>query len=93
MSQNSGVIVIFPIYGQWGAIQMLDSGCIICKTYIIINSNLLFTKTEKRAKKSQLSSQTIPLNKGAILPKKCNLLQKTLTSEKLEGLGTKKYIL
>ena len=72
-----------------------DAGfrCIICKTYIIINSNLLFIKTENRAKKSQLSSQTIPLNKGAILPKKCNLLQKTLTSEKLEGLGTKKYIL
>ena len=76
MSQNSGVIVIFPVYGQWEAIQMLDSGCIIFKTYIIINSNLLFTKTENRAKKSQLSSQTIPLNKGAILPKKIQIFCK-----------------
>ena len=40
MSANYGVIVIFPIYGQFGAIQKLDSGRIVCKTYIFINSNL-----------------------------------------------------
>ena len=83
MSQNSGVIVIFPIYGQWGAIQMLDSGCIICKTYIIINSNLLFTKTEKRTKKSQLSSQTVSLNKGSILSKKCRSFAKNVDIRKI----------
>ena len=40
MSVNYGVIVIFPIYGQFGAIQKPDSGRIVCKTYIFINSNL-----------------------------------------------------
>ena len=44
MSTNSGVIVIFPIYGQFGAIQKPDSERIVCKTYIFINSNLLSYK-------------------------------------------------
>ena len=35
------LIVIFPIYGQFGAIRKPDSGRIVCKTYIFINSNLL----------------------------------------------------
>ena len=33
--------VIFPIYGQFGAIRKLDSELMVCKTYIFINSNLL----------------------------------------------------
>ena len=41
---NGDVIVIFPIYGQFGAIRKLDSGCIVCKTYIFINSNFLSYK-------------------------------------------------
>ena len=41
MSKNSDVIVIFPIYGQFGAIQKPDLGVIACKTYIFINSNFL----------------------------------------------------
>ena len=44
MSGNYDVIVIFPIFGQFGAIWKLDSGCIVCKTYIFINSNLLSYK-------------------------------------------------
>ena len=32
--------VIFPIYGQFGAVWKLDSRHIICKTYMFINSNL-----------------------------------------------------
>ena len=35
------VIVIFPIYGQFGATQKPDSRRIVCKTYICINSNYL----------------------------------------------------
>ena len=50
MSANCDLIVIFPIYGQFGAIQKQDSGRIVCKTYIFINSNL--TETENRTKKS-----------------------------------------
>ena len=41
MSENCDVITIFPIYGQFGAICRPDSGCILCKTYIFINSNFL----------------------------------------------------
>ena len=40
MSANSDVIVIFPIFCQFGAIRKPDSGCIVCKTYVFINSNL-----------------------------------------------------
>ena len=41
MSENGDVIVIFPIYGQFGAIPKSDSGRIACKTYIFININVL----------------------------------------------------
>ena len=44
MSTNRDVIVIFPIYGQFGAIRKHDSGRIVCKTYIFIKSNLLSYK-------------------------------------------------
>ena len=37
-------VIIFPIYDQFGAIRKPDSGHIICKTYIFINSNLLSYK-------------------------------------------------
>ena len=38
------VIAILLIYGQFGAIRKPDSGCIVCKTYVFINSNLLSHK-------------------------------------------------
>ena len=41
MSENWDVIVIFPIYGQFGAIRKLDSWRIVCKTYVFIKNNLL----------------------------------------------------
>ena len=40
MSKNCDVIVIFSIYGQFGAIRKLDFGHMVCKTYVFINSNL-----------------------------------------------------
>ena len=40
MSGNSKIIVIFPIYDQVGAIRKPDSRCMVCNTYILINSNL-----------------------------------------------------
>ena len=52
MLANYDVIVIFPIYGQFGAIWKPDSGRIVCKTYIFINSNVLLTNTENRTKKA-----------------------------------------
>ena len=44
MAANYDVIVIFLIYGQLRAIQNLDSGRIVCKTYIFIKSKLLSYK-------------------------------------------------
>ena len=44
MSEYLDVIVIFSIFGQFGAIRKPDSGCTVCKTYIFINSNLLSYK-------------------------------------------------
>ena len=41
MLANCDVIVIFQIFDQFGAILKPDSGCMVCKTYIFINSNLL----------------------------------------------------
>ena len=41
MSANYDVIVVFPIFGQFGAIPKPDSGRIVCKTYFFIKSNLL----------------------------------------------------
>ena len=47
MSANCDVI-IFPIYEQFGAMRKPDSGCIVYKTYIFINSNLLSYKNWKQ---------------------------------------------
>ena len=44
MSENCDVIVIFPIYGQFGAIRKPDSGLMFCKTHIFISSNLISYK-------------------------------------------------
>ena len=44
ISENYDVIVIFPIYGQFGEIWKLDSRHTVCKTYVFINSNLLSYK-------------------------------------------------
>ena len=70
MSKNCDVIATFPIYGRFGAIRKTDSGGIVCKTYIFINSNLLSCKNWKQNLKSFNSSQTIALSKGTILAKK-----------------------
>ena len=44
MSETCDVNIIFPIYGHFGAIRKPDSGRIVCKTYIFINSKLLSYK-------------------------------------------------
>ena len=55
--ESCGVIVIFLIYSQFGAIRKPDTGRINYKTYIFNNSNLYLTKTENITKKfvTQLS--------------------------------------
>ena len=48
MSENCDVIVIFSIYGQFGAIRKQDSGRRVSKTYVFIDSNLLSYKNWKQ---------------------------------------------
>ena len=43
-SESCDIIVIFPIYRQFGAIRKPDPGSINHKTYIFNNSNLLSYK-------------------------------------------------
>ena len=44
MSESCDVIVIFLIFGQFGAVRRPDSGHRVCKSYVFINSNLLSYK-------------------------------------------------
>ena len=41
MLENYNVIAIFSIYSQFGVTRKTDSGDIVCKTHIFINSNFL----------------------------------------------------
>ena len=78
MLTNCDVIVIFPIYGQFGAIRKPDSGRIVCKTYIFIKSNHFFILQKLRIELENLlySFHTIGLSKGSIFPKNANFLHK-----------------
>ena len=44
MSENCDVIVIFLIFGQFGAVRRPNSGHRVCKSYVFSNSNLLSYK-------------------------------------------------
>ena len=44
MLTNCDVIVFFPPYGKFAAIRKLDSGCMACTNYILINNNLFSSK-------------------------------------------------
>ena len=48
MSANCDVNVIFPTYGQFGAVWKPDSGRLAYKTCIFIDSNLLSYKNWKQ---------------------------------------------
>ena len=48
MAENCDAMIIFPIYGHFGAIGKPDFGHIDCKTYILIKSNLLSYKNWKQ---------------------------------------------
>ena len=50
MLEYCDVIVIFQIYGQFGAMRKPDSGRIVCESYnfIFINNNVLHYKNGKQ---------------------------------------------
>ena len=47
MSTDFDAMVIFLISGLFGATRKPDSGRVVCKTYIFVNSNLLCYKNWK----------------------------------------------
>ena len=71
MSINCDVIVKFLIYDQFGEIQKPYSRCIVCKSHIFINSNLLF-----KLNNLQQRSHAIALSKGIIFDKNADFFQK-----------------
>ena len=76
MSTKCHATVIFTIHRQFGAIQKMDPGLIVCKTYTFIKVTFYITKTENRSKKSLTSSHTIAVSKGTIVAKNADFLQK-----------------
>ena len=87
---SSQKIVIFLIYGQFAADRKPDSGRIVCKTYIFINSNVLPYKNWKQNSKIFIIALTLLLwlryyicQKNWFFAKKCRILQN------YGGLGTK----
>ena len=72
--QTKNVIFIFPIYGQIVAIRKPDSGRIVCKTYIFINSNLVPYKSLKYNEKILNTAVTLLLwVKVLVLPKNTDI--------------------
>ena len=85
ISKNCDVIVIFLIYGRFGAFRKPDSGRIVVKLTFSFIVTFYLTKAENKAKKFLTSSHTIALSKGTIFAKNANFLQKEiLTSAKLK---------
>ena len=73
MLTNCDVIVIFLIYGQFGAIQEPDSRNMICNTQIFISSFYL-AKTENRTKRISNTALILLLSvKVLILPKNADI--------------------
>ena len=85
MLESWDVIEIFSIYGQFGAISKPDSGCIICKTYIFINSNLLSNKNWKQNWKISNTALTPLLWVNVLFwPKNADFLQKNSDISKIK---------
>ena len=84
-STNCEVIVIFPTYGQFGAIWKPDSGRIACKTYIFIRNNLLSYKIWKQNWKISNIALTLLLwVKVLFSPKNAVLLQENADIGKIK---------
>ena len=81
MSESCDVIAIFPIYSKFWAIRKPDSGRIVCRAYIFIDSNLLSYKTDLK----YLNTSLTLLLKVLFLAKSADFLQKMLTPAKLRG--------
>ena len=85
ISENCDVIAIFSIYNQSGAIWKPDSGSIVCKIYIFINSHLLSYKDLKLNQKISTVALTLLLWVKVIFwPKIADFLQKNAQISKMK---------
>ena len=85
ISENCDVIAIFPIYSEFGAICKTNSRCIVCKTYILINSNLLSYKNWKQNLKVFNTALTLFLwVKVLFWPKNSAFLQRNADISKIK---------
>ena len=86
MSENYDVIVIFRIFGQFGAIRRPDSGHRVCKSYVFSNRNLLSYKNWKQNLKISNTALTLLLwVKVLFWTKNANFLQKNADISKIKG--------
>ena len=83
--ENCDIIVIFPVYGQFGAIGTPDSGRIVCKVYIFFNSNFVLYKNWKQNWKIKNAALTLLIwVKVLFCPKNADLLQKSAGISKIK---------
>ena len=61
MSENCHIIVIFRIFGQFGAVGRLDSGHRVCRNYVFSNNNLASYKNGKQNYKISNTALTLLL--------------------------------
>ena len=90
MSANCNAIVIFSVYGQFGAIRKPDSGRLVYKTYIFSKSSLMSYKNWKQNENTFNTALTLLLwVKVPFLPKNADLLQKNAEISKIKTLALK----
>ena len=85
MSENYDVIMIFRIFGQFGAIRRPDSGHRVCKSYAFSNTNLLPYKNWKQNQKISKTAFTLLLwVKVLFWTKNASFLQKNADISKIK---------
>ena len=66
MSANYNVVIIFPIYAPFGAIQKPPSGFMVHDLYIFINNTFHLAKAGSRTKKYLIALSYYYFAKGTI---------------------------
>ena len=93
MLKNCDIILIFSIYGQFGAIRKPDSRHRVCKGYVVISSNLLFYKNWKQLKIPNTALTLLLWVKVLFLLKNTDFLQNNADISKIKGALVLKVVL
>ena len=70
MLANCDIVVIFPVYSQFGTMWKPDSNVWFVELTFSLRVTFYLIKTENRTEKSLHSSHAITLSKGTIFAKK-----------------------